>query len=202
MPVRLQRGTLQCVALAEEGFEIGWGIKSLGSLLLFEPVAQGHAPALRIMGELINFQIGYHRLLFRQCGAWPLSQNVLLCFTCLLSASSLGNKGGSARSESPAIAPELGSRHKLAARPGFEPGSEDPKSFVLPLHHRATTCGLRGELRLRARSGGKVAGVRAFLDGVVRLEFFDQAKEVDRPPHAEHHRREDALVVFVPEPFS
>ena len=30
---------------------------------------------------------------------------------------------------------------RLAARPGFEPGSEDPKSFVLPLHHRATTCG-------------------------------------------------------------
>ena len=27
----------------------------------------------------------------------------------------------------------------MAARPGFEPGSEDPKSPVLPLHHRAMT---------------------------------------------------------------
>ena len=26
---------------------------------------------------------------------------------------------------------------KKAARPGFEPGSEEPKSSVLPLHHRA-----------------------------------------------------------------
>lgn len=33
----------------------------------------------------------------------------------------------------------------MAARPGFEPGSEDPKSPVLPLHHRA-------ELARRARS--------------------------------------------------
>ena len=26
---------------------------------------------------------------------------------------------------------------KVAARPGFEPGSKDSKSFVLPLHYRA-----------------------------------------------------------------
>ena len=90
----------------------------------------------------------------------------------------------------------------MAARPGFEPGSEDPKSFVLPLHHRATTCGLREGLRLRARSGGKVAGVRAFFDGAVRLELLDHTEEIDRPTHAEHHRREDAVVILVPQPFS
>ena len=32
---------------------------------------------------------------------------------------------------------EIGSHVELAARPGFEPGSKDSKSLVLPLHHRA-----------------------------------------------------------------
>ena len=35
----------------------------------------------------------------------------------------------------------------LAARPGFEPGSGDPKSPVLPLHHRATNLGARDKGR-------------------------------------------------------
>ncbi len=33
--------------------------------------------------------------------------------------------------------PLVNAMHRLAARPGFEPGSKDSKSFVLPLHHRA-----------------------------------------------------------------
>ncbi len=39
----------------------------------------------------------------------------------------------------PGICPEplVNAMHRLAARPGFEPGSKDSKSFVLPLHHRA-----------------------------------------------------------------
>ena len=33
----------------------------------------------------------------------------------------------------------VSAKKKMAARPGFEPGLEDPKSSVLPLHHRAKT---------------------------------------------------------------
>ena len=31
------------------------------------------------------------------------------------------------------------SERLLAARPGFEPGSKESKSLVLPLHHRASS---------------------------------------------------------------
>ena len=47
------------------------------------------------------------------------------------------------------------SKAMVAARPGFEPGTEDPKSFVLPLHHRAAVeASIRGRIVSGRFAGG------------------------------------------------
>ena len=51
VPVRLHCRSLQCVALAEEGFEIDRGFEGFGSLLLSGPVVQGNAFAIRMKSD-------------------------------------------------------------------------------------------------------------------------------------------------------
>ena len=98
----------------------------------------------------------------------------------------------------------------MAARPGFEPGLEVPKTSVLPLHHRAELCRSErersGETTGRSRTEPSTDADELWqFSALVRLDQSHIAAclvEIDRPARAKHHGRDDSWVIRVPHPLA